>query len=188
MRTLLTALAATLALSGCGSNTDIVRDCCYQGPVTATRLDTLAFTLEDGSTVPVTTALPGFAPRPQVGGARFPVREVELRLVVENDMNTLFRGYDANRSGNLEQPEIVVLYLREAGRGLGVPVSHVGAGTPIGAIDTAAADIMGLVGFVADNRARMNELGRRVFSEMDSQRDWMRVINSPGTDKKLLVP
>lgn len=186
MRGLITLLTATLALSACGSNNDIVRDCCYQGPAAAARLDTLSFTLEDGSVVPVASALPGLAARPAPGGARYPVREVELNLVVQDELWRLFREYDVNQSTHVEQPELTVLYLREAARGLGVPVAHVGAGQPVGALDTSAADIMGLVQFVDDNRRRMNRTGQRVFAEMDSQRDWKRAMKSFGTDSPLV--
>ncbi len=187
MNRLATLLAATLTLSACGSNQDIVRDCCYQGSVSAAHLDTLAFTLEDGTTVPVTTALAGLERRPGFGGARYPVRELALNFVVESDLSEIFSSYDANRSTHLEQPEITVLYLREAARGLGVPVAQVGIGAPIGAIDTSAADIMGLVHFVDRNRQRMNERGRKVFAEMDSQRDWKRTQESRGSDGPLQV-
>lgn len=188
MRTLIVILTAVLALTGCGSNTDITRDCCYQGETVPARFGDLVFTLEDGSTVPVTTALPGLQARPEFGGARYPVREIELTLVVESEMYAIFSSYDANRSTNLEQPEITVMYLSEAARGLDVPVGYVGDGVPITAIDTSAADIMGIVRFVADNRDGMNRTGRRVFAEMDSQRDWMRIIYPPGGNRMLLNP
>jgi hypothetical protein len=188
MRTPIVILTAVLALTGCGSNTDITRDCCYQGAIVPARFGDLVFTLGDGSTVLVSEALPGLRARPEFGGARYPVREIELALVVESAMSAIFSSYDANRSKNLEQPEITVLYLSEAARGLDVPVDYVGDGVPITAIDTSAADIMGIVRFVADNREGMNRTGQRVFAEMDSQRDWMRTIYAPGGDRMMLTP
>ena len=120
MNKLLPTLAAVMLLTGCaGSNDQIVPDCCYQGSITAARLSDLPMKLDEGGSVPVSQALDGFRPMPGFGGSRYPVREVDLRLVIESDMAPIFNSYDANRSTHVEQPELTVLYLIEAARGLG---------------------------------------------------------------------
>ena len=178
-----------LALTGCATNETVVRDCCYQGSTSGARVAEVPVTLEDGRVVPLSAALPGFQPMTvAVGGPRYPVREVDLRNVVQRDLHQLFSGYDANRDRFLEQPELTVLYIREAARGMGVPVAHVGGTEPIGALDTAAADISGLVQYVRANRSRMTPMAQRVFAEMELQRTWNEYDNSRGPDQKLLIP
>ena len=189
MNKLLPTLAAVMLLTGCaGSNDQIVPDCCYQGSITAARLSDLPMKLDEGGSVPVSQALDGFRPMPGFGGSRYPVREVDLRLVIESDMAPIFNSYDANRSTHLEQPELTVLYLIEAARGLGMPVTQLGDAAAITAIDTSASDIMGLVQFVRDNKQRMNRTAQKVFSVMEDQRYWHRMLNSNDADSKRLVP
>ena len=77
-----------------------------------------------------------------------------------------------------------MLYVREAALGLGVPVAYVGDETPLGAVDTAPADIMGLVSFVRSNEHRMRQQARLVFSEMESQAQLMRAIQGNGPDPR----
>lgn len=186
--TMLSGLLMTVVLAGCGSNEQVVRDCCYTGNTTATRLTDLPLTLEDGSTVPVGAALQGFRPLPAVGGPRYPLREVDLRMVAQREVKDIFHSYDANGNNELEQPEITVLYVREAALGMGVPVAYVGGGQPLGAIDTSPSDIMGLVSFVRSNEHRMHRQAQLVFNEMDAQAHLNRLRNGGGPDPHRLLP
>ena len=47
---------------------------------------------------------------------------------------------------------------------------------------------MGLVQFVRDNNQRMNRTAQKVFSVMEDQRYWHRMLNSNDADSKRLVP
>ena len=181
-------LGCSLLLAGCVGNEQVVRDCCYTGSSTAARLSGLPLTLEDGGTVPVASALEGFHPQPGFGGARYPLRKVDLRFVTQADVKDVFRSYDANGNNALETPEITVLYVREAALGMGVPVAYLGDSQPVGALDTAPADIMGLVAWVRANRQRMNRRGQLVFDEMETQGQLIRVINSGGPDPRKIRP
>ena len=186
--TMFTGLVVAAALAGCVSNEQVVRDCCYQGSVASSRLGDLPLTLEDGRTVPFGAAVQGFRPMPGFGGPRYPLRKVDLRFVTQRDLKDIFHSYDANGNNALEQPEITVLYVREAALGMGVPVAYVGASTPLGAVDTSPADIMGLVSYVRSNEHRMGKQAQLVFNEMESQANLMRVINGAGTDPRRFRP
>lgn len=183
-RMMFLGLVGAAALTGCASNDQITTSCCYQGTATPARLTGLPLTLSNGETMPVEAALEGFRPMPAFGGPRYPVREVDLRYVTQRGVKEIFHSYDANRNNALEQPEITVLYVREAALGMGVPVDYVGGSQPLGAIDTAPADIMGMVSFVNSNKGRMQQQARLVFDEMDTQAYLVRILNAGGPDPR----
>lgn len=173
-----TTLLATLA--GCATSTDAVKPCCYDGPVSTARLQSLPVTLEDGTTATFDQAFPGFTPQPGLITRSLPFDEVERQNIVYRSLDPLLPLYDANGDGQLEKPEVVVLYAREAALALGTEVKHFGSGAPVKAVSTANADIAGLVAWVDANRSRMNERGQTIFRDLDRLGQDLKTRGSEG--------
>lgn len=164
----LTCLATMiLAVTGCVSNTTPVPPCCYAGAVTTTRLAEVPVRTADGATRRFDEVFTGFTPQEGLFARVLPFNEVERHEINYASLEPLLPVYDANGDGRLEQPEVLVLYAREAARALGTPLRHFGADTPIWAISAPNADIGGLVRWVRANRERMNAEGQAIFRDLE---------------------
>jgi hypothetical protein len=170
MRTLLwlvfPALSASL-LSACASSTVAVKPCCYIGPVTTVRLGALPVTLANGATAEFDRVFPGFSPQGGSFTSPLPFNEVMREDIIYSSLEPLLPLYDANGDGQLEKPEVLVLYAREAAIATGTDIRHFGSGNPVRAVSTANADIGGLVTWVRANRERMSERGQAIFRDLD---------------------
>jgi hypothetical protein len=157
----------TAWLAGCAGTTAVVPPCCYVGEVTLARLEQVDVVLHDGSRIPVPQALPGYTPEPGLITRPLPFDHADIALVVYQTLRPVLPLYDANRDGFLEGPELTVLYLREAALGLGHDVDHLAVdGRRVRALQTATADIGGLMRFVAANQSRMKPEQRAVFRDL----------------------
>jgi len=153
-------------LSACASTTVPVPPCCYEGPVTITRLKQLTITTTSGSSLSIQQALPGFKPEKGFITRALPVREAESQDIIYASLEPLLPLYDANADGTLETPEITLLYLREALRGLGVNVARIGNPTPVRALAIPSADTGGLVTYVQSQQGRMSPEARQIFADL----------------------
>jgi hypothetical protein len=155
-------------LTGCASITTPVPPCCYRGSVTTARLAAVPVQLEDGRQRAMAEVLPGFRPGEGLFLRGLPVSEMGGHEVIYASLTPLLPLYDANRDGRLDEPEILVLYLREALLATGVPVRHLGAAPGVWALSTANADVHGLVRWVEANLHRMTPQGRQVMRDLDA--------------------
>ena len=78
-----------------------------------------------------------------------------------------FIEYDANANGFIEEPELTVLYMEEAVRGLDKPIAQLGGERRLRAIFASNADIDGLIRLVSRRRSEMNPAARVTFEELD---------------------
>ena len=155
-----------VALAGCGASTNLVRPCCYKGDVALTHLADTNLALEDGTTVAFGDVFGGFEPDPSPIGRIFPFERADIGLVTFESLRDILPGYDANGNRILEKPELTALYVREAARGLGYPVSGIEPGGRNGAIATSTADVSALVRFVERNRHEMARPQQRIFRDL----------------------
>lgn len=170
-------LVVVLALGGCASNRDLVRFPGYQGPVVLARVSSLRLYLAGGRSIPVTEALRGYHPQRGFFALLYPTPEIDLRGVAQKELYRIYSSFDANHDGVIERPELTVLYIVEAARGLGYPVVSLGK-PPIGALDTSPADIGGLVEFVRTHLSQMKPLEQRVFQGLEDA--YMFWLNEDG--------
>ena len=159
-------LLSAALLSAC-SATQPIRNCCYEGPTEVTRLEQLPVTLADGRERPFSEVFSGFSPNDAWFQPRLPFEEALAQDIIYQSLYPLLAIYDANHNGRLEEPEVVVLYAREAARGLGIDIAHFGRAPGVWAVDTANADIGALVRWVAARRGQMNPSGRQIFVELE---------------------
>ena len=153
-------------LTGCGASTRLVRQCCYDGDAALTHLVDTRLTLEDGSTLAFGDVFAGFQADPSPIARIFPFARADIGLVHHASLRDLLPGYDANGDRILQEPELTVLYVQEAARGLGYPVTGIEPSGSNGAIATSRADISALVRFVERNRAQMAQPQQRVFRDL----------------------
>lgn len=177
-------IAASIALltTACVSNTTPVPPCCYAGAVTTTRLADLPARTEDGRTRRFDEIFPGFTPEEGLFARTLPFNEVLRHDIVHATLEPLLPLYDANGDGRLEQPEVLVLYAREAARATGTRVRHFGADTPIWAISAPNADIGGLVRWAQATRARMSAEGQAIFRDLERLGRDLRIRGGEGGD------
>jgi hypothetical protein len=87
--------------------------------------------------------------------------------VVYAHLAVKFIEYDANDNGLIEEPELNVLFMEEAARGLDHPVTQLGGESRLRAIFVPAGDIDGLIRLVNRRRAEMTPDARKTFDEID---------------------
>lgn len=178
------ALAIGAALvTGCVSNTTPVPPCCYAGAVTTARLAEVPVRTADGATRRFSEVFAGFIPEEGLFARTLPFNEVQRHDIIYASLEPLLPVYDANGDGRLEQPEVLVLYAREAARALGTPLRHFGADAPIWAISAPNADIGGLVRWVNANRGRMSAEGQAIFRDLERLGIDLRTRGSEGGDE-----
>ena len=162
---LLLAITA-LALGGCAGATTVTRPCCYNGPVLSARLAQIPVQTEDGRRLSFEQAFEGFQPRPALLTAPLPLRELDSADLIYDSLVPLLSLYDANGDGRVEEPEMLVLYAREAALAVGIPVAFFGDPPGAWALSTANADIAGLVAWVNERIVRMKPASRQMFADM----------------------
>jgi hypothetical protein len=141
--------------------------CCYQGETVELQLATVDVKLEDGKTVAFGEIFPDFKPSTSFFTQFFPVYRLDIARVVFANLALKFHQYDANKNGFIEEPELTVLYMEEAVRGIDRPISHLGGKRRLRAVFASNADIDGLIELVDRHRARMNAAARLTFEELD---------------------
>ena len=154
-------------LSACVSTTVPVPPCCYEGEVALNRLAQLTIKTNSGKTLSIEQALPGFKPQAGFITSTLPFREVYSEDIIYASLEPLLPLYDANGNGLLEQPEVTLLYLREAIRGLGIEVQQLGNPAPIRALVIPATDVGGLVVYVEAHRGQMDPKAQLIFADLN---------------------
>jgi hypothetical protein len=123
--------------------------------------------LEDGRSVSFGELFPDFAPSTSFFTFMYPVYRVDIARVVYPHLAVKFLEYDANKNGLMEEPELNVLFMEEAARGLDHPITQLGGKHRLRAIFVSAADIDGLIQFVNRRRSEMKPDARKTFDEID---------------------
>lgn len=141
--------------------------CCYHGETVELQLATVDVKLEDGKTVAFGEIFPDFKPSTSFFTQFFPVYRLDIARVVFANLALKFHQYDANKNGFIEEPELTVLYMEEAVRGIDRPISHLGGKRRLRAVFASNADIDGLIELVDRHRAKMNAAARLTFEELD---------------------
>ena len=155
-----------VTLAGCVASTRLVRQCCYDGDAALTHLSDTRLTLDDGSTVAFGEIFAGFHADPARIARIFPFDKADIGLVTLASLRDLLPTYDANADRILQEPELTVLYVQEAARGLGYPVVRVEPSGADGAIATSRADVSALVTFVDRHAREMAPQQQRIFREL----------------------
>ena len=155
-----------IALAGCAASTDLRKPSTYRGDVVLTHLGDTRLTLENGKTVAFGDVFSGFDATPDPLWRSFPFRQADIRLVDFASLREVLPRYDANGDDYIQEPELTALYVFEAARGLGRPVSRIDPGGSGGAIATSQADISALVRFVERNLDEMARPQRTVFRDL----------------------
>jgi hypothetical protein len=161
----LLAVSIALALTGCVSNSTLVAPYCYQGTVTSAVFSALDLRTDDGKRMHFVDALPSFTSENGMFSRALPFDEVEAQDFTFASLAPLIAVYDANKDGMLEQPEIILLYAREAMFATGTAVRHFGAETAVWAVAASNSDIGELgahapQGDGANGRATFRDLQR----------------------------
>ncbi len=167
--------ACALLLGAWVNTSSAALKCCYHGDVADLRLAEVKVNLEDGRTLPFGELFPDFAPSTSFFTLTFPVYRLDIARVVYPKLAAMLAQYDANDNGFIEEPELTVLYMREAARGLDQPVTHLGGKRPLGAIFATSADVGGLIRFVNRRRSEMTPAARQTFDELDLLRRDFRI-------------
>jgi hypothetical protein len=179
-----------LTLSSCASTTEPVDPCCYKGEYQLAHVRDLNLVLADGSTVSFSQAFPGYQAQSGVFTTAFPFREVRISDVTYGALRPVLPQYDANQNAMLQEPELSVLYIREAALGLGLNVDHLATGNRVDALVLSTSEIGGLVRYVNDNLRGMTPEAQRIFGELAlvgiDQRS--RGSENDGSDSMIVVP
>lgn len=162
------ALAAlfSLALSACAATTAPQPPCCYKGEVTLGHVDDVYLSLENGQRMSARQAFPGYEPQRGFITRSFPFLEARIARVTYASLLPVLPQYDANGDGRIQEPELTVLYLREAAIGLGHEVNHVGINPRTDALILPKSESGGLVLYVERNRSRMTPAAQTVFRDL----------------------
>ncbi len=167
--------ACALLLGAWAETSSAALKCCYHGNVADLRLAEVKVNLEDGQMLLFGELFPDFAPSTSFFTLTFPVYRLDIARVVYPKLAAMLAQYDANHNGFIEEPELTVLYMREAARGLDQPVTHLGGKRPLGAIFATSADVGGLIRFVNRRRSEMTPAARQTFDELDLLRRDFRI-------------
>lgn len=155
-----------ISLTSCASTTEPIPPCCYTGDAELAHVRDVKLALSDGNKVSFPQAFPGYQAQSGVFTTAFPFDEVEISQVTYGALRPVLPQYDANDNGNLEQPELTVLYIREAALGLGLNVDHVATDKRVDALVLPTGEIGGLVRYVDGNVERMSPEAQGIFKKL----------------------
>ncbi len=156
-----------LTLASCASTTEPISPCCYTGNLALAHVEDVKLALADGNKVGFPQAFPGYQSQSGPFTTAFPFRKVEIAQVTHGALRPVLPQYDANENGNLEEPELTVLYIREAAIGLGLNVDHVATTDRTDALVLSAGETGGLVRYVNANMDRMAPAARDIFKKLE---------------------
>ena len=184
-------IPAGIFLSACVGSTSLIKDCCYEGDAVLVHLDKVRFVAPDGTVSSFDKIYPGFTRQESFATTSFPFRKARYSLITYDSLAVILPLYDANKNGLIEEPEIVVLYLREGALGMGHEADHLAVdGKRADAIMTSRSDVGGLMNYLD---GRMDDLSAEVQAEFrDLERVGLDFIQrgSEGADrqKKQITP
>ena len=164
---LVSLLAAALCLGAWSPPSSAILRCCYTGDAVEVRLAEVNLKLEDGRTLTFGELFSDFTPSTSFFTRMYPVYRLDIARVVYPHLAIKFIEYDANENGFIEEPELTVLYVEEAARGLRQPIAQLGGERRLRAIFASAGDIDGLIRLVNRRRSEMTPDARRTFDEID---------------------
>jgi len=169
LRSIPVVTLAVLALTGCASSTEIQRPSSYVGDITSANLEDVYLALPDDKRLTFVEAFKGFEPQTGFMTTSLPFRKISVADIVYQAAQPVAEYYDANANNNgyLEGPELLVLYIREGAIGLGHAVDYLGVNPRFDALATSAADTGGLMEFIKNNSAGMNEQSQQVFRDLE---------------------
>lgn len=160
-------LAFALVLGAWSPMSSASLRCCYIGDVIAKQAADVEVKLEDGRVVSFGELFPDFTPSTSLFTLMYPVYRLDIARVVYPHLAVKFIDYDANNNGLIEEPELNVLYMEEAARGLDHPIAQLGGESRLRAIFVSAGDIDGLIRLVNRRRAEMKPDARKTFDEIE---------------------
>ncbi len=179
------SIPAAVLLGACVGSTSLIRDCCYEGDAVLVHLDEVQFVAPDGTVSRLDEIYPGFARQESFATKSFPFRKARYSLITYDALAVILPLYDANKNGLIEEPEIVVLYLREGALGMGHQVDHLAVdGKRVDAIMTSRSDVGGLMTYLD---GREDDLSTEVQAEFrDMERVGLDFIQrgSEGADRQ----
>lgn len=173
--TIVTMLAFATGLGAWSSMSSAGMKCCYSGDSVDLQAADVEVMLEDGKLVSFGELFPDFASTTSFFTLFYPVYRLEISRVVYPDLAVKFIQYDANENGFIEEPELTVLYMEEAARGIDRPVKQLGSKNPLRAIFLSTGDINGLIRLVKRRRSEMTPAARKTFEEIESLRRDFRI-------------
>ena len=183
-RTSLTAawfLAVALMLVTWSPMSSASLRCCYNGDVVDMQAADVEVKLEDGRTVSFRELFPDFTSSSSFFPLFYPVYRLDIARVVYAHLAIKFIDYDANDNGFIEEPELNVLFMEEAARGLDHPVAQLGGDSRLRAIFVPPGDIDGLIRLVNRRRSDMKPDARKTFEEIELlRRDFRLDGTEPG--------
>lgn len=141
--------------------------CCYNGDVVDMQAADIEVKLEDGRTVAFGELFPDFTSSSSFFPLFYPVYRLDIARVVYAHLAIKFIDYDANDNGFIEEPELNVLFMEEAARGLDHPVTQLGGNTRLRAVFVSSGDIDGLIRLVNRRRSEMKPDARKTFEEIE---------------------
>ncbi len=168
-------LAIALALGAWSSNSYATLRCCYHGDVVDSQAVDVEVKLKDGRKVSFGELFPDFTPSTSFFTLMYPVYRLDIARVVYPHLAVKFKQYDGNKNGFIEEPELNVLFMEEAARGLDHPVVQIGGESRLRAVFVSAGDIDGLIRLVNRRRSEMNSDARKTFDEIDLLRREFRL-------------
>jgi hypothetical protein len=182
---------AAIFLGACVGSTSLIKDCCYEGDAVLVHLDEVQFVAPNGTVSSFENIYPAFTRQDSFATTSFPFRKARYSLITYDSLAVILPLYDANKNGLIEEPEIVVLYLREGALGMGHQVDHLAVdGKRVDAIMTSRSDVGGLMNYLD---RRKDDLSPEVQAEFrDMERVGLDFIQrgSEGADrqKKQMTP
>lgn len=165
--TVVSLLTVTLMLGAWSPMTSASLRCCYSGDVIDLQAADVEVKLKDGRTVSFGELFPDFMSSTSFFSLMYPIYRVDIARVVYPHLAIKFIEYDANNNGLMEEPELNVLFMEEAARGLDHPVTQLGGKSRLRAVFISAGDIDGLIRLVNRRRSEMEPGARKTFDEID---------------------
>jgi hypothetical protein len=160
-------LAVALCLGAWSPMASASLRCCYSGDAPDMQVADVEVKLEDGRLVPFGELFPDFTPSTSFFTVMYPVYRLDIARVVYPHLAVKFLEYDANKNGFMEEPELNVLFMEEAARGLDHPIKQLGGKDRLRAVFVSPADIDGLIELVNRRRSEMKPDARKTFDEVD---------------------
>lgn len=173
--TIVSMLAFATVLGAWSSMSSAGMKCCYSGDSIDLQAADVEVKLEDGKLVPFGELFPDFTPSTSFFTLFYPVYKLDIARVVYPHLAIKFIDYDANENGFIEEPELTVLYMEEAARGLDQSIKQLGGESPLRAIFISTGDIDGLVRLVERRRSEMTPDARKTFEEIELLRRDFRI-------------